>query len=404
MGPSPSRPARGLPLAITLILLATAIAGCMHPDDANGNGNGARVPGNGDRQNTWENPYPFDILFDGDRAYAHLLWQIYEDPENKQGPRYRIPGTETHQEVAQGLHSDLQGYMQQIGGQTTFHNFTGSEYYELDLSAVERFFQQPGGSRCDQDEQIRDRNDALEFMNIVARTNTTHHGFLIGAHWDSQRYATNDPDPERRTEPVLGADDGASGTAAVVELARVFAEAPIDIPLTFILFDGEDGFHHSICHPLAGSLHYAQNLSPEEKETIHGLILLDLIGNETARFYREGHSTNGWPYGDSDAVRSAWLVDHIWQTAAELNVTAFVNQSTGNVYDDHIPFLQQGIYAIDIINFASHTGRSFPAHWDTTFDDHTNVSGESLEQVGVVVEAALRRFAEDPTLITGSAA
>lgn len=388
-----ARPAPARTVLLATLLLVALLAGCTH--DPNGNGNGA--PGDPDPDPAdplWQNPYSFGLHFDGERAYQDLLAQVYEDPENLEGHRYRIPGTETHETVAHELYAKLQDPLETIGGQVAFQNFTGQDYYMLDLDPVSRFL-------CADDDEpgqnARERVKEISFMNIVARTNATHHGFIIGAHWDTKRFADDDPDPALHSQPVLGADDGASGTAAVIELARAFAASGVDLPLTFILFDGEDGFDRRDCHPLAGSLHYAQNLDEDERDTIDGMILLDMVGNQSAQYYREGHS-RCYPFGECD-VDSRWLLDHVWTTASEMHVDAFVDSPSGAIHDDHIPFLHQGIYAIDIINYGPHHNHQFPPYWHTTFDDHTAVHPDGLEQVGVVVEAALRLFDEDPTRI-----
>lgn len=371
-------------LPLVLLLLGIAVAGCTSPANDNGaTETPSPTPG---EDPLWSNPYSFELHFDGERAYADLLAQIYEDPENLEGPRYRIPGTETHADVAEELFALLEGPMEEVGGEVSFHEFSGDEYFELDLEPVKNY-----AVGCDDDAETRVRG--LEFKNIVARTNSSDLGILIGAHWDTKRFA--DSDPDHPDEPVLGADDGASGTAAVVELARAFATTPIDLPVTFILFDGEDGFEPRDCHPLAGSLHFAQSLSEAEKETIHGLILLDMVGNETAQFRREGHSEQGFPFGSADAVKSKWLVNHVWNTSEMMGVEAFINGSTGALLDDHIPFLHQEIHAIDIIRYE----KRFPPYWHTTRDDHTAVQPDGLEQVGVVVEASIRLFDEDPALL-----
>lgn len=371
---------RTLPYALVLILLVPLLAGCTAPtpDQNETDDDGTSPP-----ERRWENPYAFDIHFDGGAAYDLALQQIYEDPEAKTGPRYRIPGTETHQEVAGELLAHLDDAMKGMGGRASMSRFTGDRYYDLDLTPVE-----PYVANCE--DGARERVRGIEFVNIVGRTSASDIGVIIGAHWDSKRHADYDPDPANHDEPFLAADDGAAGTAAVIELARAFAADTPDIPLTFILFDGEDGFARADCHPLAGSLHYAQSLSAQEKETVHGLILLDMVGNVSASFYREGNSRSY--QAPSGTVRSEWMIDLVWETAAEMGVGAFKDRSIGGIIDDHIPFLHEGIHAIDIIRYE---GR-FAEYWHTTADDHTVIQPEGLDQVGAVVEASLRRYAEDP--------
>lgn len=379
-----------LALLFVLLLTGTLVAGCTGgTDDGETTTTSTTTPTVGTptddgTEKRWTNPYDFTLRFDGQRAYDDVLWQIYTDPENRTGDRYRIPGTPETAEVAAWLRDNLEAALAPIGGTAEESRFDGTTYYELDHGpdTVARNTCKPGDER-------RERVKEITFINVIGRTHPDQVGLIIGAHYDSKLTASQDPDRTQRDEPILGADDGASGTAAVLNLARALAHDPPDIPLTFILFDGEDGFED--CHPLAGSLYHAQRGIPEtERDSVLGMVLLDMVGNASAEF-RQLRNTISYVTSDGDSVSSAWLTHHIWDTAAAMGVKAFKDQTTSPIIDDHIPYLEQGWSATDIIRFEG----AFPPYWHTTRDDHTAVSPVGLEQVGVVVEAAVRLYADE---------
>lgn len=382
----PMRPAAIVAILVVLVGLVALVAGCVEPDHP-GDGDGATNGGDGNggtNGNGDPSPIPSTLHFDGGRAYDLALAQLYDDPDNHSGPRYRLPGSTTTDEVANELRAALTDAMDPVGGAASIVDFTGADYYALDLWPVRQYL-------CPDDDPARDRVADITFHNVVGRTDPDEVGLIIGAHYDTKRHASHDPDPAKRDDPILGADDGAAGTAAVVELARVLALNPPGIPLTYVLFDGEDGFEADDCHPLAGSLHFAQSLSQTEVDNAHGMILLDMIGNASATFYREAYSqTYRTP---SETVRSGWLGDLVWDTADALNVTAFDDTGTAPIADDHLPFLYEGIPSLDIIRYED----GFAEYWHTTHDDHTAIQPHGIERVGRVVEASVHVIAAHVT-------
>lgn len=360
---------------IATLLALVFLAGCIQGpvDDGNDTDDGqatATETGTPD-----DGPLPFTPAFDGARAYRHALAQMYDDPDDHTGPRYRIPGTEDSDTVAAYIHDAL---AEAVGDEGTVHygNFTGADYFALDLRAVSRWV-------CDEDSDDRARVEALTFHNVYARTHPDEWGILIGAHWDTKRHAMGSD------EPILGGDDGAGATGSVIELARVLTAHAPDQAFTFVLFDGEDGFDD--CHPLAGSSHFAQTTLDDDRATARGLILLDMVGNESAE-YRKLPDAKSYRSQDGETVKSAWLQDAVWDTAKTLGVDAFVHDTTCSVTDDHIPFLEAGVPSIDIIRYHC----AFAPYWHTTRDDHTAISPAGLEQVGIVVESTLRLGVEEP--------
>ncbi|MDW8064009.1 MAG: M28 family peptidase [Anaerolineae bacterium] len=196
--------------------------------------------------------------------------------------------------------------------------------------------------------------------NLIARTG---HGpvILVGAHYDTRRRA--DRDPERPEDPVPGANDGASGVAVLLELARALDRPRLRYEVWLVFFDAEDQGELDGLPWIIGSTHFAAMLTT----TPTAMILVDMVGDADPQFYYERHS---------DPV----LRERLWRIAAELGYREwFIPEPRWALIDDHLPFLQRGIPAVDIIDF------DYPA-WHTTADTLDRVSPHTLEAVGRVLE------------------
>lgn len=202
--------------------------------------------------------------------------------------------------------------------------------------------------------------------NILAQKETPNSDdlptLMLGAHYDTRPYADRDPDPAHRLQPILGANDGASGAAVLLEFARVYDPAQSRANVVLAFFDGEDkgnidGWPFSVgADAVAGP--WADRLS--------AMILVDMVGDSDQRFYFEGQSDKA-------------LSEQIWAIAADMGYSEyFVPQRGYSLVDDHIPFIQRGVPAIDIIDF------DYP-HWHTLQDTTDKVSAPSLERVGRVL-------------------
>ncbi len=185
---------------------------------------------------------------------------------------------------------------------------------------------------------------------------------IIGAHYDSRRYADEDPDPEKRTEPVPAANDGASGIGVLLELARVLRPETLNRTIWLVAFDAEDNGRIDGWDWIVGSRHFVSVLT----ERPQGMVLVDMIGDADQQLYYERNSHQGMNAG-------------IWQVAAELGHPAFVPTPRHSMLDDHTPFLEEGIPAVDIIDF------DYP-YWHTTEDTLDKISAYSLEVVGTTVQ------------------
>ena len=208
--------------------------------------------------------------------------------------------------------------------------------------------------------------DTVPLVNWIARLNpTASKRILVAAHYDSRPRAENDPDPARRQEPIIGANDGASGVAVLMHLAEILIAHPPRIGVDLIFFDGEDyGPPGRNDQYLIGSTYFAGH-QPYHYE--FG-ILLDMIGDRDLKIYRETLSERY-----AKAVN-----DKVWNAAARLGVPQFVDSVKYDVLDDHIPLIAAGIPTIDIIDF------EYP-YWHTQADTPDKCDTASLSAVGRVV-------------------
>jgi len=215
--------------------------------------------------------------------------------------------------------------------------------------------------------------ESYDLTNIIARFKVDEpEQILIGAHWDTRPWADEDPEPEKRNDPIVGANDGASGVAVVLELARILNVSPPPIGVTLVLFDGEDMGRPGIPKSYAqGSLAFAKDLPIEKPDEA---IILDMIGDAELHIPIERFSYQ----------QNRQLVKKLWGLAKVLNLGAFESRIIHTIYDDHVPLWAEAkIPAVDIIDF--NYPNSNKNYWHTTQDLPENCSAESLGQVGTLL-------------------
>ena len=199
-------------------------------------------------------------------------------------------------------------------------------------------------------------------MNIIAKSNGVSGSkpILLGAHYDTRPYADRDPlSPE---SPVPGANDGASGVAVLIELAHVLDRNRLSQPVWMVFFDAEDSGNIDGWDWIVGSTFFVDNLTAD----LEAVVIVDMIGDRDLQLFIEKNSDPS-------------LVQEIWKVAEKLGYQAFVNTPKYSIIDDHLPFLQIGVPAVDIIDF------DYP-YWHTISDTVDKVSADSLEQVGRTLE------------------
>jgi len=255
---------------------------------------------------------PAPLSFDGSRAYADVQAQVAFGA--------RMPGSEGHAKVREWIRTELE-----------------SAAWTVQVQQTERM--------------------GHPIYNIIASRSDVPPQIILGAHYDTRFFADNDPDVSKRSEPVMGANDGASGVAVLMELARTLPKDTT--PVWLVFFDTEDQGRIEGWDWILGSRAFAEEI----KIAPRAVVIVDMIGDANLNIYLERNS--------NIPIRT-----EIWSTAAQLGYgNVFINEEKYSMEDDHTPFLEAGIPAVDIIDF------DYP-YWHTTQDTADKVSAESLQAVG----------------------
>ena len=252
-------------------------------------------------------------VFDGQRAFQDIATQL------SFGPRY--PGSDGHKALIQWASRELEN-----NGWEVTHQILEIEGHTI--------------------------------HNLIAHRGEEEPEVIFGAHYDTRLWADNDPDPAQHGQPVPGANDGASGVAVLMELARAI---PPDTQsgTWLVFFDAEDQGRISGWNWILGSTAFVETLQTKPQ----AVIIVDMIGDKDLNIYREKNS-------------NAELSTQIWDQAAKLGYDdVFINEEKYSMLDDHTPFLNANIPAIDLIDF------DYQA-WHTINDNLEQVSAESLQAVG----------------------
>ncbi len=232
-------------------------------------------------------------------------------------------------------------------------------------------------------------NAQLKGFNIMASFYPEQtRRILLCAHWDSRPYADRDTDEKAKAIPIDGANDGASGVAVLLEIARILQQRPPQTGIDIVLFDLEDsgrpewekhkpGDEYSWC---LGAQYWAENLPVPDYSASYG-ILLDMVGTYEPCFTMEATSM----YYAPDIMRK------VWEKAALMGYgNIFQNLATNALIDDHL-FVNDlaHIPTIDIVHYDNRACTGFFPHWHTRNDNLENVSAATLKIVGDVVLATL---------------
>ncbi|HEX7402223.1 MAG TPA: M28 family peptidase [candidate division Zixibacteria bacterium] len=274
--------------------------------------------------------------FDAPRAFTYITEQC------QMGPRY--PGSVGHEKARKYLLERLSGYTPLVKTQEFTYR---DEEKQLDL----------------------------QLTNIIASFYPEKkERILLCAHWDTRPMADHDPDSSLRSQPILGANDGASGVAIMLEVARILSEEEPPWGVDLIFFDGEDwGPESQVDKFCLGSKYFAKNKGNYQP---HLGILLDMVADQDLKLYKEGFSCTYAPQ----------LVDFIWAKAHNLGFSCFNDTIMYYLYDDHLPLLKAGIPCIDLIDF------DYP-WYHTTSDTPDKCSPQSLQIMGdLLMDVLYHRF------------
>ncbi len=202
-------------------------------------------------------------------------------------------------------------------------------------------------------------------------TNSTR--IMLGAHWDTRPQADREQNPALRYQPIAGANDGASGVAALLELARIFATSPPPVTLDLVFFDLEDmGNIDGLPYSIGASEFVAANAFYRPSAGI----ILDMICATDLSIPREQYSQS----------QAGELMDTVWAIAQQQNSRVFKDSPGIRIIDDHLPFLSVGIKVINLIHYP------FPDQWHTNADTVEKCSSDSLQQVGNVVQQFVANY------------
>lgn len=209
--------------------------------------------------------------------------------------------------------------------------------------------------------------------NVIARFNPEmNQRIWLAAHWDTRPWADRDNNRKNRSQPILGANDGASGVAVLLELAHHFHQKSTPVGIDLIFLDGEDlGRQGERDHFFNGSRYLARHIPTPIPEYC---ILIDMVGDSDLELFIEWNSWRQAPE----------LVRQLWNLAESLALTPFQSRIGYAVDDDHVVIFEEGgIPSIDIIDF------NYPNdsvnYWHTLKDTPDKCSPESLKVVGTLL-------------------
>jgi Zn-dependent M28 family amino/carboxypeptidase len=287
--------------------------------------------------------------FNADSAYYYTKKQVDFGP--------RVPNTAKHDECGAWLTAQLKRFGAKVYEQkTTVTAYDGTQ---------------------------------LKIKNIIgAYKPDTHKRVLLFAHWDTRPWADQDPDPSKHHTPILGANDGASGVAVLLEIARQIQKKSPEVGIDIAFFDAEDygtpqwaskkDDENSWC---LGTQYWAENPHVDDY-TARFSILLDMVGGKSATFQQEGFSKE----------TSASFVNKIWNQADKLGYSSFFTNSDGGyITDDHV-FVNKiaKIPSVDIIQTNQQsTNGAFASYWHTLSDNMDSVDKQTLKVVGETVMSVI---------------
>ncbi len=308
------------PLYAFSLILLFVVAGC------HGQSAATRNSSSGDKKSEIKQPEKA-IAFDANRAYEHVKKVV------EMGPR--PAGSEALKKTQQYIDAELKSY----------------------------------GLKVTADDFVADTTRGKKPMkNIIGELpGEKAEVVVIAGHYDT------------KLQPgFVGANDGGSSTAAVLEMARALSKTKPEYTLWFVFFDGEEAFVDWNANDgkdnTYGSRHMVARMSEDGTiKRVRALVLVDMIGDKNLDLLKDYEST-------------PWIVNLVWNTAGELGYGKHFINSEAGYSDDHLPFKEAGIPVIDIIDFNYGPNNSY---WHTNQDTLDKIGAESLKIVGDVVIKSL---------------
>jgi glutaminyl-peptide cyclotransferase len=201
----------------------------------------------------------------------------------------------------------------------------------------------------------------IRLTNLIAKKGNSKKVIIIGTHFDTRMVADRDADLIKQSQPVPGANDGSSGVAILLELARIL---PKDNRISYwlVFFDGEDQGNIQGWDWILGSSFFAKTLAFKPM----AVVILDMVGDRDLDIFQEGFSDRQ-------------LQNNIWQIARQMGLEDYFHSNIKyTITDDHLPFIQLGIPSALVIDL------DYP-YWHTIQDTYDKISAESLKNVGSTI-------------------
>ena len=320
---------------ISIVMLAlTALGSCA--------GNSGKTADSANTVSADTKPTAPAPVFDADSAFAYTARQVDMGP--------RISGTAPHSKCRDFIVGCL--------------NAWGADTVSIQKGTM-----------------ISGHGNKVPVENIFARFNSSAtRRVLLVAHYDTRPWADNDSDESNRQKPVPGANDGASGVAVLLEIARQIGSSDTGTGVDFLFTDaedmgisGDDGAEESWC---LGTQMWTSDMPYTAANRPAYGILLDMVGNRDAVFRRE--------YISERYARE--VNNRVWANARAAGYESrFIDALGGAVTDDHTFINRAGIPCIDIVDCVNPQTGSFPTDWHTVGDDMSNISAQTLKAVGQTV-------------------
>ena len=288
-----------------------------------------------------------ELNFNGTRAFSDIEWQLSLGP--------RLPESN----ASSAFRENLSNMLHEIG-------------FEVHLN--------------------EHQHQNYNFTNVQARYSPTTNAsstlprVVVSAHYDSRNIADRDENVSYHSQPIDGANDGGSGTAVLMELARIIPMLNLPYTIELLWTDAEDQDDNFTL----GAKAWAENLTQEEIESIDSFILLDMVGDRDLKLQKIMPGNDSlYNQISSIANKLGYTENSKCQTDFPLGVLDYTN--TSFVFDDHVHPHQLGIPSIDIMDpvYGDETNNGFGTFWHTMNDTIDNVSPKSLLAVGRIVEYGL---------------
>lgn len=264
--------------------------------------------------------------FDGDKALAHINRQVSFGPRTLDNPKAK----------AETL-SFIADYLQPLATKLIVQPFSANG--------------------------ISGNNVWASFINSKPHSNQR---IMLGAHWDTRPISDQESDSSKQHLPTPGANDGGSGVAVLLELARIFAANPPPISVDLVFFDLEDmGNIDNLPFAIGARAFVKRNRFYRPS----GGVIVDMVCDKNLSIPQELYSK----------TQATELVNKLWEIAAQQEATVFSENQGAYIQDDHLPFLEANIPVVDLIHYP------FPDYWHTSEDTLDKCSSDSLRQVGNVL-------------------